>query len=658
MLRPPAPAHYLRANHAEWAPRSVIFLDTETRTLPTERGDVETLRLWAAHYIDRVAPKHAAPRDTWGDGDTAAELAAWLEVTTRNRESVWIFAHNLSFDLTTTRLPLEMVRAGWEVGDASVGGKSPWMRLRRGKRVLTLADSYSWVPRPLEEVGRMVGLAKPELPARDDGRGWWLARCRADVEIMERAILSIMAWWEEHRLGRWNISGPSCGWNAFRHKASPERILIDPAPTITREERKAYHGGRRGTWSIGDHAAGPFAELDFTAAYPTVAATLPLPVGRSYPFPSLPTTDPVLSSDRWGVVARVLVQTDTPRWPVRTAGGTWYPVGRFWTHLAGPDIREAARLGCLLQVGEGWVHRLGMAMAPWARWVLDVQNGRDDTAPEVARVLAKEWGRTVIGKWGARSFEKIKLGPAPTDGWSYEEGWNHSVDAHCGMVDLAGQRWLVTSSAEGDNAYPAIPAWVESEVRVRLNRVIEALGPGAVLQCDTDGLIVAERVVGTAAAHGHLVAPQSVPARGRLQWCLDQIDPVAAPLQLRVKRRLAHVTVLGPQHVIRDGVRRFAGLPGMAEETAPGQFKVKLWPKLQWQMANGDRRGYLRPEVRPVVKGPWPTGWVLSDNRVVPVQTKLDDDGRVVILPWWSTSYARADLSPAELQHPRLAPLG
>jgi len=623
----------------------------------TDRGSLEVLRLWCAHYTDRRTAKGVRPRDEWAEGDTAAELAAWASEVTRNRETVWLFAHNLSFDLTTTRLPLELVKLGWSVTDAAIGGKAPWMRLRKGKRVLTMVDSWSYLPRPLEELAQLVGIRKPQLPADGDQRALWSARCRADVDIMEAAVLQLMDWWEANRLGRWTISGPASGWNAFRHHPTPERIVVDPEPSVVKAERAAYHGGRRGTWSIGSHSAGPFTELDFTSAYPTVAATLPLPIGRAYQVDGVALDDRVVTSSRWGLVARCLISTETPRWPTRVGKATWYPVGTFWADLAGPDIAEAHRLGCLVKIGPGWVHRLGMAMAPWAQWVLAVQDGRAEDAPPMARIAAKAWGRSVIGKWASRSFDKIKLGPAPTAAWGYEEGWNHTMDAHCGLVDLAGQRWLVTASGEGDNAYPAIPAWVEAEVRVRLNRVLEALGPRAVLQCDTDGLIVVERTVGTVSAGGTLVAPSDVPAAGRLAWCLDQLAPLVAPLTLRPKRRLSHVTILGPQHLIRDGQRRYAGLPGMAEDLGDGRFKAKLWPGLQWQMGQGDPRGYLRPETFPVVKGPWPTGWVTSRGRVVPVEAELGPDGATRLIPWGRSRYHREGVVPAWDQHPKLAPL-
>lgn len=678
-MRRDVPVHYLRPNDTVWTPPSVIFADTESYTEQRDGFELDRLRLWAAHFLDRREPKRAKPRDEWSDGDTQGELADWITHVTRNRETTWCYFHNLSYDATTTRLPAQLVARGWRINDAAIGGKAPWMRLGLGKRVLTLADSWSWLPHALGLIGETVGERKPDLPGQDELRWVWLERCTADVRILERAILELMAWWDRHQLGKWTISGPSCGWNAYRHKQltreayrvietdegttvrrrkqASEAVTIDPTSDLVEQDRAAYHGGRRYVWSIGEHAAGPFTELDLVAAYPTVAATLPLPRGRHRSFTSMDVDTAPLDSDRWGVIAQAVVRTDVPRWPVRAHGGTWYPVGEFVTTLAGPDLAEARRLGCLVSIGPGQVHQLGWNMQPWAEWVLRVQSGAEPDTPAVARMAAKSWGRSVIGKWGARGFERIALGPAPGDGWGFEEGIDHATKQRGGMVDLAGQRFWVAQSGIAENGYPAIPAWVESHVRVRLNRVLEAIGPGALLQCDTDGLIVAERSIGTAAAHGGLGMAPSRSAAGRFGWVLDQVQELVAPLVLRPKQRHDHVTVLGPQHLRGPGWRRYSGLPGMATEEQPNHFRAKLWPKLSWQLAHGTAEGYVRPEVTPVVKGPWPTGWVLDNRRVVPLEAVIDSQGCTRILGWNSTSYARAGMTPAEGQHPRLEPL-
>lgn len=654
MDRPPAPVHYLRPNHAEWSPPAVIFLDTETRVLPGVEPETLALRCWAAHYVDRKVPRGGSWRCEWGRGTTSDELAAWIDARFTGRTTVWLYCHNLAFDLVTTRLPLALTRAGWRVSEASVGGKAPWLRLGKGKRRLTVVDSWSWLPGPLESLAQRAGLVKPPLPDDGDSLDRWMARCVADVAILESVMLELMDWWDRNQLGRWNLTGASTGWNAFRHTRTGERIVVDPDPEPVAADRAAYHGGRRGTWSIGEHRAGPFFELDFAAAYPTIAAELPLPVGRARRFDSLDTGSSLVTSDRWGIVARCRIKTDVPRWPCRVGKRTWYPVGEFWADLAGPDIAAAADAGALVEIGPGTVHRLGRAMSPWARWCLDVQNGEHPDSPPAARFAAKHWGRSVIGKWAARGFEKIELGGSPLFGWGHEEVWHHDLGVHGQLVDLGGRRWLVFESGDNDNAYPAVPAYVESHVRVRLNRAIEALGAGCVLQCDTDGLIVSGRTVGTRAAGGMFAYDPADSVTGRLARVLDSVAPLVAPLVLRVKSRADHVKIMGPQHLMFGDQRRLSGIPGNAVEQPDGSFRVKQWPGLTWQMRHGSAAGYVRPERNPHIRGSHPTGWVLADGRVVPVEARISREGTNTLVGWESSAYARSGLRAAAQQHREL----
>lgn len=648
MARPPAPVHYLRPNDRVWTPGSVLYLDTETRTIPRTEPEVMTLRLWCLRLIDRRPTDSGRQEIVDMDGDTSAELAAAITDSFKGRKTLWLFAHNLSFDLVTTRLPLALVSAGWRISDAAVGGRAPWMRFSKGSKRLTVVDSGGWLPAALTDLAPMTATRKLSLPKSGDSRKAWLDRCRHDVAILADAMGQLMDWWDRDKLGRFDISGSACGWNAFRHVPSVQRIVVDPEPDFVAADRKTVHGGRRGVWRVGDIRAGGLLELDITAAYPGVAAQLPLPVRRAYPIDSLEIDDGRLTSDRWQFAGQVTIETDTPRWPVKWRGGTWYPTGTFTTHLAGPEIAEAVRLGCLRAVGPGHVHQLGGAMMPWARWILAAQRGEIDTVPPVAQVTAKHWGRVVIGKWASRGFDRVPMGASPAQGWGYEEGWDHATQTHGGMVDIAGQRWWVSSSAEPDNAYPAILAWVESHVRLRLSRVLDALGDDVAIQCDTDGLIVSERAL-VKWARGFLGDDVADNAElSILDRAILALNELTAPLTIRIKRRHSHARILGAQHIDLPTGRRFAGLPKHATRTGEDTYSGRIWPKLQWQMGNGDPRGYVRPAIEAVVAGPYAAGFVLTTGRVVPPMAVVMPDGSTDLLPW--------DMMPSRLTTGRLAP--
>lgn len=648
------PVHYLRPNHAEWTPAAVIVVDTETRVVPGSDPEVLTLRLWSARFVDRRDPRNGERRDIRGHGYTTRELVEWIEQACKGRTTVWLFCHNLSFDLVTTRLPLVLAEHGWEITDAAIGGKAPWIRMAKDRWRLALVDSWSWLPRSAADIAHLLGLTKVALPKDSDTAARWRERCDADVDIIVTAMCQLMDWWDRNNLGRWTISGAACGWNAMRHTPTAQRITINPEPEGIAADRAAIHGGRRSVWRVGTQRLGPFLELDFVAAYPSIAAHMPLPIGRKRPFASLPVNDRLVEHERWGIIAQCTVTTTVPRWPVRVAGASWFPVGTFTTTLAGPEIAEARRLGCLVSIGPGYVHQLGTAMSPWAHWCLATQRGEGDDTPPAAVIAAKAWGRSVIGKWAAHAFDKIELGPAPSLGWSYEEGFDHESQSRGGTVDLAGRRWWVWSSGEGDNSYPGVLAWVESAVRARLSRCIEAIGAGCVVQCDTDGLIINERLLGTRAAGGHLIAPDGMPDKARTAWVLNCLDPVLAPLIIRVKRTVAHVTVIGPQHLDVGGQRRFSGIPSGAVQTDVDTYTGRTWPKLQWQMQHGSPAGYVRPTVTSVISGPYVAGWVTTSGRVVPAATELDATGSTVLLPWGRTPGRRRNERLTDGQHAAL----
>ncbi len=122
--RPPVPVHYLRKNHAEWTPASVIFLDTEAVPIPNAVPEVLTLRLWAGKCVDRRARRNGKQEETKRWGLTAETLVEFINESTKGRPTLWLYAHNLSFDLVTTRLPLLLARDGWEITDVAVGGRA------------------------------------------------------------------------------------------------------------------------------------------------------------------------------------------------------------------------------------------------------------------------------------------------------------------------------------------------------------------------------------------------------------------------------------------------------------------------------------------------------------------------------------------------------
>lgn len=646
--------HYLRPAKQTRTPARLYVLDTETKPVAEGDREVYALRLWASAFIDRAQHGARTHLWRWSDGTTARGLAASIDRAARKHGSLWVYAHNLGFDLATTRLPEHLITLGWTVGDFALSGDTPWMKLRKGHNVLTMCDSVSLWRVPLSELAELLGTPKPPLPADDDLRRAWLRRCRADVSVLARALCQAMDWFDTAGPGTWSLSGPATGWAGMKARIPAKTVVIDPDEDARALDRTAMYGGRRQVWRVGTFRGRRYLELDIVAAYPSVAGFLPVPTARGVRFGHVPLDHKIWDDETVGMLAACTVECDTPRYPLEYGGVKFYPTGRFRTVLAGPELAEARRRGELVSVGAGQAHRVAPVLAEWSRWLASVRDGGTSRAPDVVRLAARAWGRTVIGRWGTHSWSRTELGPAPDGRWRYEPGVVAETGAPAGTVDLGGRRWWCEQGDGAYDAYPAVTAWIESAVRVALSRLIEAAGPGCVVQCNTDGMIVSASALGTRAGGGTLRPPGRLSGAERTAWCVNALSLAIAPLRVAVKRSTTNLTVLGPQHVIISGQRKLSGIPADAEQDESLAYTFRSWPGLTWQLQEGDERGYTRPLVVRRVDGPYPAGWVLDDGTVWPPAATVTADGRTRLLAWHDTPGRPAGRVLAGPQHPVL----
>lgn len=665
-------AHWLRRNDTCWTPPRVIFLDSETRTEGSGQTETEILRCWAAQLVrrrDRRRPGEAS----WAEGESQEAAAAAVDRWASEEKTTWLYAHNVGFDLVTTRLAQQLAALGWELSSRfGLSSNAPWCVLHKGRRevpvdssgeaasgsavrvkwnhTLTITDSFSLLPVGLPVLDAYATRDKPPLPAQDDSLETWLARCRADVQILSDVVLAVMDWWEASECGRWAVTGPACGWAAYRHTITTGDVLISGDPAVLAAEHAACYGGRRDVFRIGSMPPGRYAEIDFTSAYPTIAGSVPLP--RKVLGPLTPGIAGAILDGRcpYGMIAEVEICTDRPRWPLRARGRVFYPVGRFNTVLAGPDIQAAADRGQLARIGAGWFYSMSRHMAPWAGWVLGLVGGGDGQVPGPVRIAAKNWSRAVIGKTAQRGWRTEPYYGPPSDDWSYEEAFIAGSEARASVTGLAGDYWLSVADQDGSHEFPAILAYVESHVRQRLNDVLEAAPPGAVIQCDTDGLMADCSALGRA---GAAYVPPRLAAQAAYSSQEAHIaywSALADPLVMRVKSQYREVVLYGPQHAVLDGRARLAGVPASAWQTGDGQWCARLWPGLSWQMQQGSGRGFDRPVQPYLVTGPYAQGWVLNDGAVVPAETHIDAGGCTHLLPWPATRWAQAGAQLAPIQ--------
>jgi len=612
----PARIHNLGPNSKEDSPHQVIVIDTETTATEHDGDEYHRMHTWCAATARRHGKDPSRPRTEQADGTSAEQLAAWIDGQVKASPPVWCYAHNLSFDLATTRLPVYLAERGWSITSHNLASDAPWAILKKGSRTLRLVDSGSILPAPLATIAARMGLVKPPLPTVEDPHEMWVARCRADVDITMAALLQVMDWWDLHRLGHWSITGPRTGYNAMRHlcvarpghdplhlqtgpggdwsQHGDGHVVIDPDPDARAFERATLYQGRREAYRVGRLERGMYTELDMRRAHLTVARAHRLPCRRGVAFESLDIDTRYLENANVSIIARVRLNTDDPRYPVRTRFGIVHPVGEFETILAGPEIAEARTRGHLRAIGAGYYYRLSYHMQPWANWLESVLADDGTGHPPAAQIAAKGWSRSVPGTWAARTSQTVMTGSSPVTGWHAEHGVMAGTGAPCTIVHLAGRMQLQVRDVDSDDCFPAVLSFIQAHTRVALGRIMDAVPSYRLVTCSTDSILIdgsgwnpGTHRLGTRA---QLAGQAQTDAAGLLAYLAE----AAGEHTLVAKGTAADVRVLSPQHVRMDGRIKYSGISAGAEETEKDVFRFRTWPKLGTQMAAVDADVYVR----------------------------------------------------------------
>jgi hypothetical protein len=646
--------HYLRRNDKQWSPPAVITFDTESYRQDRGDGENQTLRLWCARLDDRRPPHRGEAAQLRQRGQDGAQLAATVDEWLRGRRTCWLYCHNLGYDLTTSELVGHLAALGWAVEHCSTAPQYIFLTMAKGDRRLTLTDLHHLLPMRLADIGQLLDIPKGQMPSESDPDEIWAEYCARDVDVLAAAVLALMDHWDAYGLGNWALSGAACGFRAMRHMLPAKSITLIDSPDSSANERAAIYGGRRYCWRHGDQPPGRYSELDFTMAHATTAANYVMPVKRGSWFDSLPMNHRAIDSDLAVIIAEVEIETDVPRFPVRAGGRVWYPVGRFKTTLASPDIAWARDLGCLRSIGRGQFHYTSGVLRPFFRRVIETGAPGNDQYPDIVRAMWKQWGRSVAGKFGQRGYKVTPTNMLSDKPWHYEKATDWETGEEYWLVHYGGIVHEAHQDGDGASAYPAVLAVIESHERVALGKAAELLGPGVVIQCDTDGLWVDMGALEGGAETGFGFDLADMDRRARVAVAIDIVNKNIGALQLREKHSVQRMAIWGPQNYDAGPHSRHSGRPRGLREVRDGVWAGDIFPAVSHQMATA-APGVFRTETvswsRPACVTP---GWVTVGGAVRAVEVRSGPGGCTDLVPYSETRWAAAGDQLGPEQHQAL----
>lgn len=504
-------AHWLRPRRADRWPAWIIAVDCDgLKADANGRGGWrrERLERWAAVLLSRRRCEYAAVAEASGPGADGwwRVLAEW----SARPGLVWLASYRCprvwallglweALEAGRVELPMpvpldQRPRPAWlaaaDAGCCVLDDPPSMLRLRwpRGTRAMQWVGAENY------------GLERPASTQA----GMPAARC------LGTAVRGIARALQAASLGSLRPTAASQAYYGFRRSYYSGGVYCHGDPRALALEDRAYRGGRCEAWVLG-HVPGPLWYLDYRSLYPSICATEALPVRLlRYHDGPLP-----LSALRpragQGVIARVLVESDEPAYPCRrvaAAGGgagaagspghsapgngdtdIIYPVGRWWTSLAGPELADALDRDRVRGVAGLAVYDLAPALADYARAVYALRCRAEVEGDRDVATLAKMLLVCLPGQFAARERRWV-LAPRVNIDLPYAEWWGSDpAGLPCRYRSIAWTAWRQQSGGWAPESVPSLAAWITSAGRVALLRIIRLAGWPEVHYCDTDGII-------------------------------------------------------------------------------------------------------------------------------------------------------------------------
>ena len=506
-------SYALPGNKSEAGPGTCIFFDTETHYDPAtqyQTGQYQRLRLGCA-----IAGRIEAGRFTrvkTCNFSTAEEFWSFVYQQSDSKRPIWLFAHNIGFDLTIVKFP-ELLHAGEFRVYNPTEDKPQFDRLNqkytRTKGFLCVenppviiscnhisgwklicVDTFNYFVTSLSKLGDMVGLPKLDMPPPEAPDNEWYTYCMRDVEVTQRVILGLTSWVKDNNLGKFRFTAPSQAMAAFRHRWNKPAIKCHDNVPLRQFERQAYYGGRLECFYIGELTETLY-ELDVTSLYPSVMA------GNLYPTKlldfSFATKKKALRPCIIDIatVASVKLKTNVG-FPRREKYlGTIYPVGEYWTTLAGPELVKAKELGLIQETGAWSRYQLAPIFDGFVDFFWQYRLQQLNLGNTMNADLAKLLMNGLYGKFGQLTnawVDRPDITSSGNPGIYIDETFKNEYGYTFRNMGQCVQQFC--GKTEHPYAFPAIAAYVTSYAREWMRMLKLVAGERNVYYMVTDALFV------------------------------------------------------------------------------------------------------------------------------------------------------------------------
>jgi len=587
--------HNLRHNRIVTLPKRVLYLDVETKKRVQGDEEHHRMRLAWTCYINRKknADTH---REVWTCFDKTYDLCKYLHTKAIEDTPLYMFGHNVFFDIQSSDFFYFFTKWGWQLSFYYDKALTYILVIHKGRKSFKIVSSTNYWPVSLKEVGKMLGIEKPEVDFEKCTEKQLSAYCKNDVGILKQSMEYYFKFIELNDLGRFSLTRASQAFTAYRHRFMHKKIAIHKDAEITAVEREAYFGGRVECFRFGEQPIDDYVLLDINSMYPYIMKTCPVPV-KTLDITDgieLNSIEPILKN--YGCIAYVSIETDEPCYAYRVGQKIMFPVGKFDTYVCTPGLRYAFEHDHLKKIHRLILYDMDIIFHDYVDYFFALRARYKKEKNLLMEKACKIFMNSLYGKFGQRcAIEEKEYDPG---GLGYYRIFSIDFTTHEQFMEYKMFNTRVTQIGmeETKKSFVAIPAHITEYARFLLWSIIKSIGTDKVLYCDTDSIVLLESDM------------------DKLQYHLDKYELGA----LSIKASFQHFVINGAKNYVMGDVTKIKGVPCTAKKIGDNYYEYPEFLRSSNHMRRKITRYYIVKKMPKYVEPFYDKGIVHLDGTVTP----------------------------------------
>jgi hypothetical protein len=192
-------------------------LDIETEATPVPEGEMHYMKLGWTYYVNRNESTELTG-GKWESHTKDSDLCKYIDSLAQKKTSLYIFAHNVYFDLQASGFFHYMAEWGWKLKFIYDKALTYILVLKKESYTIKALSTTNWFDFSLQKLGETMNLPKLEIDFDESSYESLLAYCRRDVEIMVYAMRDYLNFLDLHDAGTFGMTKASQAFKCFTHR--------------------------------------------------------------------------------------------------------------------------------------------------------------------------------------------------------------------------------------------------------------------------------------------------------------------------------------------------------------------------------------------------------------------------------------------------------